>query len=414
MALTADQISIIKQTTPILEDHGIALCQLFYKNLLSDNNALNAVFSQTNQQSGAQPRALAGSLLAYAQNIDNLSALGPAVERICQKHASMYIQPEQYATVGEYLLAAMAQLLGPATFTDDVKNAWTAAYWQIANLMMTREKQLYESDPAWNGWRGFVVAEKVVEAEGMLSLTLRPQDGKELPDYHPGQFISVNVEVPQLGYKQTRQFSLSDRPYPDHYRVSVKKDQSSNQGQGCVGLPDGVVSNIIHDHTRLGDIIEVSKPRGVFFVDVKQETDRPLALISAGSGVTPMVAILESLAAKRSRRSVRWIHVTRNSKAHAFKDRIRELASQLGAVEVRTIYSRPLPEDEQGQDYSISGRVSSSELVGEDIPTHAECCVCGPSKFMDDVSAELRNRGVPEQAIKMELFGTGGLPEPRG
>ena len=413
MSLTNDQICIIKSTAPILADHGIALCNLFYKNLLADNSPLNAVFSQTNQQTGAQPRALAGALLAYAQHIDHLQVLAPTVERVCQKHASLHVTPAQYETVGTYLLDAMAQLLGPETFTPDFKAAWAAAYWQLANFMIQREKQLYDVDPNWDTWRDFVVAEKVPEADGMASLMLKPTDGKALPTYLPGQFVSVNLHVPQLGYKQTRQYSLSDMPRSDRYRISVKKDES-NSKNGCTNLSNGIVSNIIHDDISVGDVIEVSKPRGAFHVDVDEETDKPIALLSAGSGITPMVAILESLAAKNSRRHVWFVHTTQNSKLHAFKDRVAEIAQQLGTVSILTVYSQPLSSDRLGVDYDMTGRISPRALLTDTDLVNSECCVCGPSRFMDGIVTELKARGVSDKHVKMELFGTGGLPEPRG
>lgn len=280
--------------------------------------------------------------------------------------------------------------------------------------MIGRERALYAADPAWSNWREFVVTEKVTEAEGMVSVHLRPEDGRELPSYLPGQFVSVNVMVPASGYKQTRQYSLSDRPHPDHYRISVKKDDGATQSAGCVGLPSGVVSNIIHDDIKVGDVIQVSKPRGVFHLDEDDDPYKPIALLSAGSGVTPMMAILESLVAKQSRRRVRWVHVTRNSKTHAFRDRIRQLAQLLDEVKVLTVYSRPSPEDREGEDYDIAGRVSPQMLLGKDDLALYHYYICGPSSFMEDVGSELRSRGVPEEGIKQELFGTGGLPEPDG
>ena len=208
MSLTQDQINVIKATEPVVQQNGKALTYLFYKNILGGEPALNQVFSQSNQKTGTQARALAGALLAYAQHIEDISVLLPTVERICQKHASLYVRPEQYNTVGKYLLEAMAELLGDA-FTPEIKDAWAAAYFQLANLMIGREKQLYSEDWSWNDWRDFRVSDKVQEAEGYFSVHLQPVDGARLPDFYPGQFISVRIDVPSLGYKQARQYSLS-------------------------------------------------------------------------------------------------------------------------------------------------------------------------------------------------------------
>ena len=413
MALTDPQVATIKATVPIVQEHGIALCDLFYKNILRDYGVLNSVFNQTNQTTGAQPRALAGALLAYAQNIDNLGALGPAVERICQKHASLSVTPDQYTLVGQYLLQAMAQLLGPG-FTPEVENAWGAAYWQLANLMIGREKQLYAEDNEWPTWRNFLVSNMVLESEGYISLYLRPKDGKKLPSYLPGQYISLNIHVPGLGFKQARQFSLSDRPHPDRLRVSVKREYGNAAG-ACVGVPNGIISNIAHDRVKLWDVIEVSKPRGTFYVDPNDDQNKPIALMSAGSGIAPMIAILESMAVRQSRRPIYWLHITPNSRTHAFKQRVSDLLDQLNRAETpATGYTRPLPDDKEGVDYNIAGRITPRALLPKNKNIKYIYYVCGPSKFMDVMSEALKSSGVTQDRINVELFGTGGLPVPKG
>lgn len=134
MSLTPDQVQIIKATVPVLKEHGNAITTHFYATLLKENPDLNNVFNQTNQVNGHQPAALAGSLYAYASHIDDLGVLSPAVEKICQKHASLYIKPEHYDIVGTYLLRAMGDVLGDA-LTPEILEAWGQAYWQLAHLV---------------------------------------------------------------------------------------------------------------------------------------------------------------------------------------------------------------------------------------------------------------------------------------
>lgn len=178
--LRQEQIALIKATVPVLVEHGNAITTVFYKNMLAAHPDLNDVFNVPNQLNGHQPRALAGALYAYAANIDNLGALGPAVELICNKHASLYIKPKDYKTVGKYLLEAMAEVLGEA-LTPDIHDAWAAAYWQLADLMIGRESQIYQKSQGWTDWRDFQISEKVHESDEISSFYLAPVDGKEAP-----------------------------------------------------------------------------------------------------------------------------------------------------------------------------------------------------------------------------------------
>jgi nitric oxide dioxygenase len=143
MALTDQQAAIIVATVPILEAHGRRITDVFYQNLLREVPELSSVFNQANQANGHQSQALASALYAYAANINNLDALKPALERISQKHVSLFVRPEQYEIVGKYLLAAMQEVLG-AALTPEILEAWTAAYGQLADLMIGREAKLYE------------------------------------------------------------------------------------------------------------------------------------------------------------------------------------------------------------------------------------------------------------------------------
>lgn len=144
MGLSEEQVKTVKTTIPLFQQHGDQITKVFYSNMLSENPELNSIFSATNQQTGAQSKALAGALLAYASNIDNLGALSPAVERICKKHALKGVEAKQYEMVGKYLLAAMGEVLGDAITADEL-TAWRAAYDQLANIMIGKELELNEN-----------------------------------------------------------------------------------------------------------------------------------------------------------------------------------------------------------------------------------------------------------------------------
>lgn len=134
MPLTPTQIQTVKATVPVLQKHGEAITRLFYATMLAENPELKPIFNHANQFNNHQPAALAGALYAYAMYIDDLGVLSPAVEKICQKHASLYIQPEQYDVVGKYLLQAMGEVLGDA-LTPAILEAWRVAYSQLAEIV---------------------------------------------------------------------------------------------------------------------------------------------------------------------------------------------------------------------------------------------------------------------------------------
>src|SRR5271156_6256425 len=259
MGLTSQQAEIITATVPILEEHGRHITDVFYVNLLREVPELNSIFNQANQANGRQSEALSTALYAYAANINNLDALKPALERITQKHASLYVRPEHYDVVGKYLLAAMQQVLG-AALTPEILEAWKAAYGQIADLMINREAKLYQGSDGWTDWRDMKVAKKVRESEEVTSFYLEPCDGKPLPSFLPGQYISVQIEVPELKYLQARQYSLSKAPTPDHYRISVKRDRGLDAKHSDAPAHPGYISNILHGHKEVGDTVKVSHP----------------------------------------------------------------------------------------------------------------------------------------------------------
>ena len=226
--LTPAQVAIVKSTAPALKEHGVDITALFYSNMLKAHPELNDIFSEVSQTTRRQPRALAASVVAYATYIDDLGKLGPAVERIAHKHVSLGVTAEQYAIVGKHLIEAVATVLGPAV-TPEVADAWTAAYAQLADIFIAREGELYEgfAKDNWPGWRRFRIQRKVPESALITSFYLVPEDGKPLPLFKPGQYISLHMQIPELGHLQPRQYSLSEAPRSDYYRISVKRVGSS-------------------------------------------------------------------------------------------------------------------------------------------------------------------------------------------
>jgi len=368
--------------------------------------------SHANQVQGHQAQALANALYAYAANIDNLGALGPAVSRISHKHASLYIEAGQYDIVGEYLLKAMGTILGSA-FTPSVLGAWSAAYKQLADIMIKMESDMLKEAGDWTSWRDFVIADVVDEAEGIKSFYLKPKDGKALPSYLPGQYISIQMKVPELDdYMQSRQYSLSGAPRSDHYRVSVKKESAVSQDGRLAPSHPGYVSSVLHEQKRAGDVVQLSFPRGDFFLDTRKTIDYPVVLLSAGVGITPMVSIVDTLVDQNHKSPVSLIHATRNTRLIAFSKHVRDLPTNHDNIKVSTFISDPNSDDEveAKQDYDFAGRMDPDKLdkkkdlhIGDD---SASYFICGPSSFMLDMGKKLESYGVNKDKIKMEIFST--------
>lgn len=261
MSLTPAQVTLIRSTVPILRTHGLAITTLFYSQILSDHPSLNAVFNHANQVSGHQQKALAGSLAAYAAHIDDLGRLAPAVERISNKHASLGVAPAHYDVVGIYLLRAMGEVLGEA-LTADVRDAWAAAYKQLADIMIRREGELVAQAGEWTAWRDFVIREKMDEGESMVGLVLAPVDGKALPGFAKGQYVSLQTQTPTFEYAQSKQYTLVGDPDPDVYRISVKRVEGLDVALAGAAGHAGFVSGVLCDEKKAGDVVQLSHPFG--------------------------------------------------------------------------------------------------------------------------------------------------------
>ncbi|KAI0535907.1 flavohemo protein [Xylaria digitata] len=396
--LTPSQIAVVKATVPVLKEHGETITTLFYKNLLNANPELRNVFNEANQVGGAQPRALAGAVFAYAAYVDDLGKLGAAVERIAHKHVSLNVQPEHYPIVGRFLLEAVAAVLGDAC-TPEIGEAWTAAYAVLADIFINREHQLYVAFENWTGWRRFKIQKKVAESSEITSFCLIPEDGVALPTFLPGQYISLQLYIPKLGLRQPRQYSLSDAPGNSYYRISVKKESGKQ-----VAMP-GLISNMLHDEFNEGDVVELTHPTGEFFVRVEEET--PIVLISAGVGITPMISILNSSAA--SSRKISLIHGAHGSKARAFVDALKKAAENPN-VQVTTFLTTLEESDVQGVNYDFEGRVNLDKVNPDRLLTDNATTgyyVCGPTAFMTDIQQYLLDHGVSQDRIHLEIFGVG-------
>lgn len=379
--LSQKTIDIVKSTVPVLEKHGVDITKHFYKRMFTNHPELKNVFNQSNQREGRQPQALAASVYAAAANIDNLESILPVVHLIAHKHRALGILPEHYPIVGENLLAAIKEVLGDAA-TDEIIEAWADAYGVIADVFIQVEEELYQQAEANGGWRlfkPFKVVRKEQENELVASFYLEPEDGKALPPYQPGQYITVKVKAPGEEYTALRHYTVSQAPNGNVYRISVKREAENN--------PKGVVSNYLHDYVEEGSTIQISAPAGLFTL---QQNDNPVFFIGGGIGVTPLYAMLDSM---EFGRNVTFIQSVRNEKLAVFQDQIQKKINELkGSYFVK---------------YSDTEGYITKEDLSKYIQENTEVYICGPEAFMETVISYVRELGVSEERIHFEFFGPG-------
>ncbi|GAL08369.1 flavohemoprotein [Photobacterium aphoticum] len=388
--LSPETIAIIKATTPAVAQTGPALTAHFYERMFHHNPELKDIFNMSNQRNGDQREALFNAICAYATHIDNLAALLPAVEKIAQKHTSFLITAEQYAIVGGHLLATIDELLSPG---QEVLDAWGEAYGVLADIFIAREAAIYADNAAqsggWQGLRPFVVCEKVQESAVITRFTLTPCDGGQVAPFKPGQYLGLYLKPEDFDYQEIRQYSCASAPQGDHYRIAVKQEDG------------GRVSTYLHQHVQVGDVLHVVPPAGDFFLDVAPTT--PVALISAGVGLTPTLSMLESLTAHQA--PVHWLHAAEDGAHHAFRDHVSTLTTTHDHLSSHTWYRAPQAGDTLGTDYQFTGMMDLNAVEALLDTPDMQYYFCGPVGFMQSVAQQLLAMGVQESQLHYECFG---------
>ena len=386
--LTKQQIELVKATVPVLREHGVALTSHFYKRMLSHNPELMQVFNMGHQRAGFQQQALAGAVLAYAENIENLPALLGAVAHIANKHVSVGIRAEHYPIVGKHLIASIKEVLGDAA-TPELIDAWTAAYMQLADVLIGAEKAIYDknavAEGGWTGWRFFKVAEKSKQTDNVTSFKLVPVDNGKMPEVKAGQYISVRVFVKGQDLIQPRQYTVV-KADATSLTIAVKKVEAVEKS------PAGMVSNTLHNDINEGDVVEVSFPVGEFNLP---EGNGELCLLSAGIGITPLFAMLKEAVQKDPTRKISFVHVCKNKEAIPFREELALVVKE-GNVSFEVFET------------SEHGR-PSEDFFKSLVSQGADYCICGPVPFMKLAASELVKTGVAENKIHAEKFGTGAI-----
>jgi len=246
--------------------------------------------------------------------------------------------------------------------------------------------------PASPGFQSLVVTSIGRESADVLSFAMQSADGQQLPPALPGQYVVVRLKPAAGGPALFRSYSLSGPISTEHYRISVKIE------------PNGAAGNYLREHLRVGDRLDVSSPRGSF---VLQPGERPIVLLSAGIGATPVLAMLHALAAARSTRQVMWLHTARDGQHHPFAGEARRLMDALTNARSYICYTRPDSIDKTGEDFDATGRFSRAVFDELGLPRDADVYLCGPTQFMADMKEALAASGVARERIHIEIFNGG-------
>lgn len=275
-----------------------------------------------------------------------------------------------------------------AQFAQEVATAAESARARLARAL------------AWEGRRPLRISAVVDESPDVKSLFLTDPEGRPLPRFLPGQYLTLALPAGPGGAEVVRCYSLSDRPRPEYYRMSVHRQDAPAD---VPDAPAGVGSNWLHLNACAGIELACEAPRGAFFYNPGEP--RPAVLIGAGVGVTPLVSMLETAHQQRIEAPTHAFFGFRNGAEHLFSDAVRELARATPSIHAHFSYSQPTAEDQLGLHYHSRGRVTLETLRRMLPSNNFDFFLCGPPRMMQTLVPELLEWGVPEEAIHFEAFG---------
>ena len=385
--LSQESAATIRATLPVVAEHLDTITARFYDGMLVEHpELLDGLFNRANQASGDQRKALAASIAGFATALLENPDERPdtMLSRVAHKHVSLGVTEDQYVIVHKYLFRGIAETLGEAA-TPDVVAAWDEVYWLMAGALIAIEARLYHQSGStgrdvWRPWR---VTDRARQTPDTVSLDLEPQDGDTAPAFRAGQYVSVQVRLPD-GVRQARQYSLTGWD-GRRRRITVKRLRAGE-------TPAGEVSTLLHDSASPGDTFMVSTPAGDVTVP---DGDHPIVLVSAGIGCTPMVAMLHHLAETGSTREVLVLHADHGPAEHPHRDETAVLVDNLPGAVSHTWY-------ENSDDGDHLGFMDLSEVT---VPEGAEVFLCGPLPFMSAVRPQFLDAGVLPRHIHYEVFG---------
>ncbi|EGW33857.1 uncharacterized protein SPAPADRAFT_59223 [Spathaspora passalidarum NRRL Y-27907] len=382
--LTPEQIKLILETVPILEQAGETLTQKFYQRMIGGYDEVKPFFNETDQKLLRQPKILAFALLNYAKNIEDLTPLVGFVKQIVAKHVGLQVKAEHYPIVGTCLIETMVEILPAEIATGEFIEAWSTAYGNLAKLLIDMEAAEYTKQP-WTEFREFSVTKIEDECDEVKSVYFQPVDGKiSIPKR--GQYVCIRWKLPNAEFEKSREYSISQFPEENEYRISVRK------------LPDGKVSGYIHETLKVGDILRVAAPAGNF---VYQEGESDVVLIAGGIGITPLISILDKALADD--RNVNLLYANRTVKSRAFGDFLKEKKKQYGdKLNVIEFFDGEKVDQKDAIDQLENRMLDVKDLEFIDGEKH-DVYLLGPRPFMRVIRDYLGKKDIN---VNLEYFGS--------
>jgi ferredoxin-NADP reductase/MOSC domain-containing protein YiiM/ferredoxin len=283
-----------------------------------------------------------------------------------------------------YLPNKSRALLERALRVPALSDGWQGSFREL----LAKAQNGAPAAPAWAGFQPLRVAEVRRESATITSFRFSP-NGDATPTAAAGQYLTLRLQPGADGPPLVRSYSLSDLPDERGFRISVKRE--------------GAGSRYLHERVKVGDVLDVAAPRGSF---VLRDDARPVVLVSAGVGATPVLAMLHALVREHTMRPVWWVHGARNRDEHAFAAEADALLAALPDAHRVVAYSRPGAGETPGVDYDVAGRLDLAVLERAGVPTDADYYLCGPDDFMRAIGAALTARGVRPEHVATEAFGT--------
>lgn len=306
---------------------------------------------------------------------------------------NLILDPRAGLLFVDFVTGSLLQLTGRASIEWDpevvaqVPGARRLVVFDVEELVELPRALPLRWDADADSVRSLRLVAKRPESDDVTSFVLEARDSGPLPGFEAGQYLPIELDVPGAPASVRRTYSLSCAPGAEQYRISVKRE------------PQGVASIHLHDRVETGAIIAARRPAGEFLISCAK---CPIALVSAGIGVTPLLSMLHVLAEEQGERPVLFVHGARDGRHHPLANEARTAASRRPGIRVHVTYSRPLAGD-SGHD-SV-GRVDGVLLERLGAPADTHWFLCGPTSFMADVQAALEGRGISPEHIHTESFG---------
>ncbi len=326
---------------------------------------------------------------------NTLLLIGMAIAGVTLIHAAIGV----FAAFRQHRLGTRRQLLELDLLMETVRTK-----------RIHREAELTRVENVWSGFRKFRISKKQQEGGGICSFYLVPHDGKPMPGFAPGQYLTFRIRAHGSDKPTIRCYSLSDssQKVSDHYRVSIKKIPPPRDQPD---LPSGLSSSFFHDQLGVGDIVDARAPSGNFVMDISENT--PVVLIGGGVGITPVLCMLNTLCDSRSKREIWFFYGVRNRSEHIMAEHLKRIEMEYENVHIQVCYSQPESgKDEPGPDYH-HGEMVSVDLFKRVLPSNNfEFYICGPPPMMEALVSGLGEWGVPEKDIHFEAFGPASVKKP--